>query len=48
VVRLERGALLLFPSTLLHAGQRITRGRRYIIAAFLWLDEDEETAQPAD
>ena len=32
------GHALLFASGLMHAGERITAGRRYIIAAFLWVD----------
>lgn len=32
------GHALLFASGLMHAGERITAGRRYIIAAFLWID----------
>ena len=32
------GHALLFASGLTHAGERITAGRRYIIAAFMWVD----------
>jgi predicted 2-oxoglutarate/Fe(II)-dependent dioxygenase YbiX len=39
-VALPLGSALLFPSRLLHAGQAISRGRRYVIAAFLWFDSE--------
>jgi len=38
-VGLGTGQALLFPSQAMHGGAAITRGRRYIIAAFLWLDD---------
>jgi hypothetical protein len=38
VVVPPQGHALLFASGLMHAGERITAGRRYIIAAFLWVD----------
>ena len=34
----ERGHMVAFPGSLRHGGQTITRGRRYVIAAFLWVD----------
>jgi len=37
-VGMEQGQLLLFPSELVHGGAAIARGRRYVIAAFLWVD----------
>ena len=38
-VTLQQGGLLLFPSHLVHGGVAITSGRRYIIAAFLWIED---------
>jgi hypothetical protein len=41
-VRPERGCVVAFPGSLRHGGQPITRGVRYIIAAFLYVDGWEE------
>jgi hypothetical protein len=38
VVRPPQGHALLFASGLMHSGEAITAGRRYIIAAFMWVD----------
>ena len=40
VVRPGLGHLVAFPGALWHGGQPITRGVRYVIAAFLWVSDD--------
>ena len=42
--RPERGCVVAFPGSLRHGGKPITRGVRYIIAAFLFVDGWEEPA----
>ena len=37
VVRPRLGHAVAFPGALWHGGEPITRGRRYVIAAFLWV-----------
>ena len=37
VVRPRLGHAVAFPGALWHCGEPITRGRRYVIAAFLWV-----------
>ena len=37
VVRPRLGHAVAFPGGLWHGGEPITRGRRYVIAAFLWV-----------
>lgn len=37
-VRPERGCCCLFPGELMHCGEATTRGNRYIIAGFLWIE----------
>ena len=39
-----RGGVVSFPGSLFHAGAPITQGLRYIIAAFMYLDNGEEDA----
>lgn len=42
VISPEAGHVVCFPGSLRHAGHPITRGRRYVIAAFLWVDGFDE------
>jgi len=42
VLRPDVGHVVCFPGSLRHAGHPITKGRRYVIAAFLWVEGFEE------
>lgn len=42
LVRPEMGHVVAFPGSLRHGGAPVTRGVRYIVAAFLWISGDEE------
>ena len=44
-LRPERGHLVSFEGGLFHGGEPIARGTRYVIAAFLYVDETREAAQ---
>jgi len=44
--RPETGGIVSFPGSLFHAGAPITLGLRYIIAAFMYLDEGEDEELP--
>ena len=38
MLRPEVGGVVLFPGSLRHGGHTITKGRRYMVAAFLWVE----------
>ena len=42
VVRPDIGRVVAFPGEMRHGGAPVTRGVRYIIAAFLWVAGREE------
>ena len=47
VVRPDLGHAVAFPGGLWHGGEPITRGRRYVIAAFLWVASEAEAEAAA-
>ena len=47
VVRPRLGHAVAFPGGLWHGGEPITRGRRYVIAAFLWVASEAAVAAEA-
>ena len=45
-LRPELGHMVSFEGSLFHGGEPIVRGTRYVIAAFLYVDETRAAAQP--
>ena len=48
VVHLDKGEAIVFDAKLFHAGVPITRGRRYLLVAFVYTADERQAACPGD